>query len=325
MNRLKSLPEKTEPSLIKALSSFKSLLTWLGIGLLRLTSYLPYSILMNLGDSIGSLIYKVSPHRREISEINIKLCLDIKDNELDKLVKENFRAIGRGIFEMAIAWWSSDKKIKKLNTRVLNKELLEDTQTGVLVLIKHSTHLELDLRLLSQHFNLTGMYKSQTNEAINYVMVRARNNYIQGSLTNREAMKAVRWIRSGKNFLYAADQDYGLKVSKMVPFFGQTAATVTFPALFLKKEIKIVLANVSKIDDTYEIEIKNIDSSISEEKFLFEMNKTYEEFIKKDQVVIFGCIDDLSPDKVNLFILSGQVEKREERREERIAKKIKVS
>ena len=282
MNRLKSLPEKTEPSLIKALSSFKSLLTWLGIGLLRLTSYLPYSILMNLGDVIGSIIYKVSPHRREISEINIKLCLDIKDNELDKLVKENFRAIGRGIFEMAIAWWSSDKKIKKLDTRLLNKELIEDAQTGVLVLIKHSTHLELDLRLLSQHFDLTGMYKSQTNEAINYVMIRARNNYIQGSLTNKEAMKAVRWIRSGKNFLYAADQDYGLKVSKMIPFFRRTAATVTFPALFLKKDIKIVLADVSKVDDSYEIEIKNIEPSMNEEDFLFEMNKTYEEFIKKD-------------------------------------------
>ena len=282
MNRLKSLTEKAEPNLIKALSSFKSLLTWLGIGLLRLTSFLPYPILMNLGNGIGNFIYKVSPHRREISEINIKLCLDIKDNQLDELVKENFRAVGRGIFEMAIAWWSSDKRIKKLNTRVLNKSLLEDSQKGALVLIKHSTHLELDLRLLSQHFDLTGMYKSQTNEAINYVMVRARNNYIQGSLTNREAMKAVRWIRSGKNFLYAADQDYGLKVSKMVPFFGQTAATVTFPALFLNKEIKIVLANVSKINDMYEIEIKNIDSSISEEEFLFEMNKTYEEFIKKD-------------------------------------------
>ena len=282
MSRIKSSQEKTEPSLIKALSSFKSLVTWPGIGLLRLISYLPYSTLMNLGDGIGNLIYKVSPHRREVSEINIKLCLDIKDNELDKLVKENFRAIGRGIFEMAIAWWSSDKRIKKLDTRVLNKELLEDTQTGALVLIKHSTHLELDLRLLSQHFDLTGMYKSQTNEAINYVMVRARNNYIQGSLTNREAMKAVRWIRSGKNFLYAADQDYGLKVSKMIPFFGQTAATVTFPALFHKKGIKIVFANVSRIDGTYEIEIKNIDSSASEEEFLFEMNKTYEEFIKKD-------------------------------------------
>ena len=252
------------------------------MGLLRIISLLPYEILMRLGDSVGLLIHKVSFHRKEISSINIRRCLKKEGDELNQFVKSNFKAVGRGIFEMAIAWWSSDERIKKLDTRVLNKRLLEDTQTGALVLIKHSTHLELDLRLLSQHFDLTGMYKSQTNKAINYVMVRARNNYIQGSLTNREAMKAVRWIRSGKNFLYAADQDYGLKVSKMVPFFGQTAATVTFPALFLKKEIKIVLANVSKIDDTYEIEIKNIDSSTSEEEFLFEMNKTYEEFIKKD-------------------------------------------
>ena len=46
------------------------------------------------------------------------------------------------------------------------------------------------------------------------------------------------------------------------------------------------------------------------------MNKTYEEFIKKIQVVIFGCIDDLSLDKLNPFILSGQVEKEEEKRED---------
>ena len=164
---------------------------------------------------------------------------------------------------MAIAWWSSDKRIKNL-IQVLNKEVLEDTQTGALVLIKHSTHLELDLRLLSQHFELTGMYKSQTNEAINYVMVRARNNYIQGSLTNREAMKAVRWIRLGKNS-YMQRIKIMAKSIQNGSFFGQTAATVTFPALFLKKEIKIVLANVSKIDDMYEIEIKNIDSSVSEE------------------------------------------------------------
>ena len=282
MNRLKSLPEEKKPNLIKAISSLKSLPTWFVIGLLRLTSYLPYSVLMNLGDLIGDLIRTVSPHRREISKINIKLCLELKDKELDTLVKENFRAIGRGIFEMAIAWWSSNKKIKKLNVQLINKELLDNVQTGTLVLIKHSTHLELDLRLLSQYFDLTGMYKSQTNEVINYVMIKARNNYIQDSLTNKEAMKAVRWIRSGKNFLYAADQDYGLKVSKMIPFFGHEAATVTFPALFLKKDIKIVLADVSKVNDTYEIEIKNIDNTMKEEEFLFQMNKTYEEFIKKD-------------------------------------------
>ena len=200
-------------------------------------------------------------------------------NELDKLVKENFRAIGRGIFEMAIAWWSSDKRIKKLDTRVLNKEVLEDTQTGALVLIKHSTHLELDLRLLSQHFDLTGMYKSQTNEAINYVMVRARNNYIQGSLTNREAMKAVRWIRSGKNFLYAADQDYGEKNSQFIPFFGVDAATITFPERLSKSGVKIVMANVSRNIKGFHLEFHEISDYKEEGSVLKEVNKFYEKFI----------------------------------------------
>ena len=47
--------------------------------------------------------------------------------------------------------------------------------------------------------------------------------------------------------------------------------------------------------------------------------------LKKIQVVISGCIDDLSLDKLNPFILSGQAEKEEEKGEDLIEKKIKVS
>jgi hypothetical protein len=36
--------------------------------------------------------------------------------------------------------------------------------------------------------------------------------------------------------------------------------------------------------------------------------------LKRIQVVIFGCIDDLSQDKLNLFIPNGQVEKEEGKR-----------
>ena len=38
--------------------------------------------------------------------------------------------------------------------------------------------------------------------------------------------------------------------------------------------------------------------------------------LKKIQVVISGCIDDLSPDKLTPFILGGQAEKEEEKRED---------
>ena len=269
---------KFSPSLL----SLKSIFTWIGIGLLRIISLLPYKILMRLGDSLGLLIHKLSPHRKEISAININRCLQKEGDELNQFVKSNFQAVGRGIFEMAIGWWASDKRILNIKTRLINSHILKNQAEGALLLIKHSTHLELDLRLLSQYFNLTGMYKSQSNAVLNYVMIKARNNYIEASLTNKEGLKAARWIKSGKIFLYAADQDYGQNVSEMVPFFGHHAATVTFPALFSKKNTKIIFADVSNVKGTYEIELKELHSSENEYEFLKRMNDLYQEFILKE-------------------------------------------
>ena len=265
-----------------SLLSLKSIVTWIGIGLLRIISLLPYKILMRLGDSLGLLIHKLSPHRKEISAININRCLQKEGDELNQFVKSNFQAVGRGIFEMAIGWWASDKRILNIKTRLINSHILKNQAEGALLLIKHSTHLELDLRLLSQYFNLTGMYKSQSNAVLNYVMIKARNNYIEASLTNKEGLKAARWIKSGKIFLYAADQDYGQNVSEMVPFFGHHAATVTFPALFSKKNTKIIFADVSNVKGTYEIELKELHSSENEYEFLKGMNDLYKEFILKE-------------------------------------------
>ena len=265
-----------------SLLSLKSLLTWTGMGLLRIISLLPYEILMRFGDFLGLLIHKLSPHRKEICAININRCLQKEGDELNQFVKSNFQAVGRGVFEMAIGWWASDNRILNIKTRLINSHLLENRAEGVLLLIKHSTHLELDLRLLSQFFNLTGMYKSQSNAVLNYVMIKARNNYIEASLTNKEGLKAARWIKSGKIFLYAADQDYGQNVSEMVPFFGNHAATVTFPALFCKKETKIIFADVSNVKGTYEIELKELHSSQNQYEFLKGMNDLYREFILKE-------------------------------------------
>ena len=267
---------------LPSLLSLQSIVTWIGIGLLRIISLLPYKILMRLGDSLGLLIHKLSPHRKEISAININRCLQKEGDELNQFVKSNFQAVGRGIFEMAIGWWASDKRILNIKTRLINSHILKNQAEGALLLIKHSTHLELDLRLLSQYFNLTGMYKSQSNAVLNYVMIKARNNYIEASLTNKEGLKAARWIKSGKIFLYAADQDYGQNVSEMVPFFGHHAATVTFPALLSKKNTKIIFADVSNVKGTYEIELKELHSSENEYEFLKRMNDLYQEFILKE-------------------------------------------
>ena len=282
MNRIETaLAKNKNTGFTLELLSLKYLLTWTGILLLKLSTFLPYDLLMKLGNVIGNVVYKVSPIRAEIVKINLEKCLAVKGKELENLVKLNFQALGRGIFEMAYAWWASDKKIRNLPQIIVNEDLLKDS-SGALVLIKHSTHLELDLRILSCYFDLTGMYKLQTNKVINHMMIRSRDKYIKGSVVNNEVLKAVRWVKEGKRFLYAADQDYGEKVSTMIPFFKTPAATVKFPAMLSKKNVNVVMADVSKIEKNYVVELISLNNLQDDEDFLKQMNTLYEECIKKE-------------------------------------------
>ena len=84
-NLMSEAKNKFSPSLF----SLKSIFTWIGMGLLRIISLLPYEILMRFGDSLGILIHKLSPHRKEISAINISRCLQKEGEELNKFVKLN--------------------------------------------------------------------------------------------------------------------------------------------------------------------------------------------------------------------------------------------
>ena len=100
MNRSKSLLQNKNPKFSTALFSLKGMFTWLGLALLRVLSFLPYGMLMRLGTATGNLIYRVSPHRKEISKINIERCLHPESKELDKLVKLNFQAIGLSLIHI---------------------------------------------------------------------------------------------------------------------------------------------------------------------------------------------------------------------------------
>ena len=121
MNRIETaLAKNKNTGFTLELLSLKYLLTWTGILLLKLSTFLPYDLLMKLGNVIGNVVYKVSPIRAEIVKINLEKCLAVKGKELENLVKLNFQALGRGIFEIAYAWWASEKKIRNLPQIIIN-------------------------------------------------------------------------------------------------------------------------------------------------------------------------------------------------------------
>jgi lauroyl/myristoyl acyltransferase len=282
MKDSKNEPHNNEVKLELSMFSPSYLLTWLGTGFLYVLTLLPIQIQLFLGGQLGSILLFISPQRKNITQINLQLCFPNKTQiELEKMVKEVFKDIGKGLIETGIAWWKSDRFIDKLINKKSNFEQLDSNNEGCLILLKHSTHAELDIRIISRILRVGGMYKTQTNKVMNYLMIKARNKYLIGTVTNRQTRRGLKWLRNGLKFLYAADQDYGEKGSEFVPFFGIQAATISLPSDLFKKGTKVYFYNVIRVNSSYEITLEDLGSKTGEENFLNLMNDFYEKAILK--------------------------------------------
>ena len=280
MKDSKNEPHNNEVKLELSMLSPSYLLTWLGTGFLYVLTLLPIKIQLFLGGQLGSILLFISPQRKNITQINLQLCFPEKTQiELEKMVKEVFKDIGKGLIETGIAWWKSDRFIDKLITKKTDFEHLDSNNEGCLILLKHSTHAELDIRIISRLLRVGGMYKTQTNKVMNYLMIKARNKYLIGTVTNRQTRRGLKWLRNGLKFLYAADQDYGAKGSEFVPFFGIQAATITLPSDLFKKGTRVYFFNVIRVNSSYEITLDEFSQQTDKDGFLNEMNNFYQKAI----------------------------------------------
>ena len=280
MKDSKNEPHNNEVKLELSMLSPSYLLTWLGTGFLYVLTLLPIKIQLFLGGQLGSILLFISPQRKNITQINLQLCFPEKTQiELEKMVKEVFKDIGKGLIETGIAWWKSDRFIDKLINKKTDFEQLDSNNEGCLILLKHSTHAELDIRIISRLLRVGGMYKTQTNKVMNYLMIKARNKYLIGTVTNRQTRRGLTWLRNGLKFLYAADQDYGAKGSEFVPFFGIQAATITLPSDLFKRGTKVYFFNVIRVNSSYEITLDEFSQQTDKDGFLNEMNNFYQKAI----------------------------------------------
>ena len=280
MKDSKNEPHNNEVKLELSMLSPSYLLTWLGTGFLYVLTLLPIKIQLFLGGQLGSILLFISPQRKNITQINLQLCFPEKTQiELEKMVKEVFKDIGKGLIETGIAWWKSDRFIDKLITKKTDFEHLDSNNEGCLILLKHSTHAELDIRIISRLLRVGGMYKTQTNKVMNYLMIKARNKYLIGTVTNRQTRRGLKWLRNGLKFLYAADQDYGTKGSEFVPFFGIQAAKITLPSDLFKKGTSVYFFNVIRVNSSYEITLSEFSQQTDKDGFLNEMNNFYQKAI----------------------------------------------
>ncbi len=207
---------------------------WFGLALLRLSAWLPYRFLLLLGSGLGRLLYTLVPKRRHIARTNIRLCFpELDATAQEALVRATIRAAAISVFENALSWWGSDRRMRALY-RIEGLEHLAAAQQqgkGVILLGGHYTTLEISGRFLAYHIpELQPIYKRAHNPLYEALMSAMRKRLFDDLLLSTDMRTIVRSVKAGKVVWYAPDQDFGRERSVFAPFMGVATATLTTTA-----------------------------------------------------------------------------------------------
>jgi Kdo2-lipid IVA lauroyltransferase/acyltransferase len=206
-----------------------------GLGLLwALSKSLPYRAQLALAGRCGRIARKVAYKRRHVADVNLALCFPERSQDWrDDLVRRHFQSLCMTPFEMAIAWWGSERQ----HGRLLQLEGIEHVNAahrqgrGVLLVTCHTTCHELCGCLLAGQLPQPpcAIYKPFKNPVLERAAHRGRQRY--ATLANRKHLRhVVRHLKAGGIAWYAPDQSEGRPGGVLVPFFGEPKLVHTAPA-----------------------------------------------------------------------------------------------
>ncbi len=202
---------------------------WIGLAVLRLVVTLPYGAQLAIGRVLGRLFFRIMPARRHIATVNLRLCFPgLDEKQRSVTLRKLFESLGIGVFELGMAWWASDERVKRL-IRIDGLQNLQEALgkgQGVVLLSGHFSAQELTGRLLKMSVpEIAALYRPVRNPMINELLIRGRSTSVS-RLIPKDSMRAmIRTLKQGLPVWYAPDQSYRRKYSALIPFFGEPAMT----------------------------------------------------------------------------------------------------
>lgn len=203
---------------------------WLGIALFKVLSYLPYSWMLKISRTLGTVFFPLEKRRRHIINTNISLCFPEKSKKEQKqLALEVFISSIMAIFEMSLSWWGKPEKIMALHKieglKHLDAAIAKDK--GVILLVSHFTTMEIAGTFLNKNIdNLKIVYKRSNNELLEWFIRYKRLQNCSGLIKHKSIRDIVRNIKAGNVVWFAPDQDFGVKDSIFAPFMNVMTSTL---------------------------------------------------------------------------------------------------
>jgi KDO2-lipid IV(A) lauroyltransferase len=206
------------------------MLVRLVVFILWLIHFLPFRVIVAIGNGLGVLLYIFAADRRRIGSINLKLCFpEMGEAERKQLLLAHFKMFTRALVERCILWWASAARINSL-IRVEGVEHFEAIKNKPAILLTpHFVGMDAGGQWVTQHTNTVCMYSNQKSMYLTKLMLEKRARFGEQHLYSRQqGLRAIlKGMRNNMPFVYPPDQDQGVKDGAFIPFFGVPAATMT--------------------------------------------------------------------------------------------------
>ncbi|MEN7343451.1 MAG: lysophospholipid acyltransferase family protein [Pseudomonadota bacterium] len=216
---------------------------WLVIGLHRLLTLLPWRLQRLLGSAIGRLAARVATRRKRIAEENITIAFpDESDTTRATLVREHFKNLGIGLFEIGMAWWASDRRIARLcDVSGLQHLAPADSPEATFLVAGHFTSIDMVARGLGLYADFDVIHRPLGIPLLDAFTQRGRLRSAKHLIDKRSPKALLTAVRQQRSIWIAVDQADTTSGSVDAPFFGRLAPTnTTVPRIAQKSGVRVV-------------------------------------------------------------------------------------
>ena len=155
---------------------------------LKISSKLPYPVLMSAGVFAGRMIFRAAPKRRAIAAKNLELCFpDLTNDERHELLRAHFTSLGRALFESGLAYWAPDDRLHPL-AKISGLENLQGALSqgrGVILIAGHFTSMELSGRLLGLEVDYDAVIRPFSNPDVDKIVHSGRHRAVRNAIPKK--------------------------------------------------------------------------------------------------------------------------------------------
>ena len=205
---------------------------------LKISSKLPYPVLMSMGGFAGRIIFRVAHKRRAIAVRNLELCFpDLTNDERHHLLRAHFTSLGRALFESGLAYWASDDRLRPL-AKISGLENLQGALSqgkGVILIAGHFTSMEISGRLLGLEVDYDALIRPFSNPHVDKIVHSGRHRAVRNAIPKKSFRQFLKGLQENRAVLITVDQATTASNKVLAPFFSIPAATSVNAARIAQK------------------------------------------------------------------------------------------